>query len=138
MRESWELLLEDPVIRNGVNRKTGCFVKGHRPYNKGLKMEESKYPKCAPTMFKKGNVSKKKYIPGGCKTSKRIEMLKNDIVVTGFISMTDAERRTGINRENIRAVCQGKRKKAGGFEWRYIESAIKSEVKIIHKELMDF
>lgn len=35
---------------------TGHFVKGHVPQNKGKKMSEEIYKKCAATMFKKGNV----------------------------------------------------------------------------------
>ncbi len=34
---------------------TGHFEKGHVPKNKGKKMNQSQYEKCAPTMFKKGN-----------------------------------------------------------------------------------
>jgi len=138
MRESWELLLEDPIIKNGINKKTGQFIKGHKPYNKGMKMENGKYIKCSKTMFKKGNKSKRKYIPGTCITSKRIEMLKDGKVIIGFVSITEAARKTGIQRENIRAVCKGKRKRAGGFEWRIIENIIQPEIKIRHKELIEF
>jgi len=35
---------------------TGYFEKGHIPQNKGKKMSEEQYKKCATTMFKKGNV----------------------------------------------------------------------------------
>lgn len=35
---------------------TGQFEKGHEPANKGKKMSPEVYAKCAPTMFKKGQV----------------------------------------------------------------------------------
>lgn len=35
---------------------TGHFEKGHIPQNKGKKMSEEQYKKCAATMFKKGNI----------------------------------------------------------------------------------
>jgi len=34
-------------------------------------------------------------------------------------SVAEAERATGIGRRNIGAVCNGKRKTAGGFKWKY-------------------
>ena len=42
-------------------------------------------------------------------------------VVNIFLSMHDAENKTGIHRPSIKAVCNGNKKTAGGFQWRYIE-----------------
>ena len=39
--------------------------------------------------------------------------------VDEFISISEAERETGISNSNISQCCQGKRKSAGGFMWRY-------------------
>jgi hypothetical protein len=36
-----------------------------------------------------------------------------------YDSITDAANKTGVSRENIRAVLHGKRNRAGGYEWRY-------------------
>lgn len=36
-----------------------------------------------------------------------------------FESALDAEKKTGICKENIRKVCHGRRKKAGGFRWEF-------------------
>lgn len=36
-------------------------------------------------------------------------------------SMHDVERELGINHRSISACCQGKRKSAGGFIWKYVE-----------------
>ena len=40
------------LIRGGIAHR---FKKGHKPYNKGTKMNADLYEKCKPTMFKKGN-----------------------------------------------------------------------------------
>lgn len=44
--------------------------------------------------------------------------LTNNVLAT-FRSITDAERKTGIERKNISAVCRGKRPAAGGYNWEY-------------------
>ena len=36
-----------------------------------------------------------------------------------FKSSHEAERQTGANQQNIISCCQGKRKRAGGFHWKY-------------------
>lgn len=40
-------------------------------------------------------------------------------VVNRFPSMSEAERQTGISDGNISGVCNGIRKSAGGYIWRY-------------------
>lgn len=37
-----------------------------------------------------------------------------------FESMNDAERKAGISNSHISAVCNGKRKSAGGFHWKFL------------------
>lgn len=44
----------------------------------------------------------------------------NDQIIAEYYSMADAARATGIDSNNISAVCVGKRKTAGGFKWRKI------------------
>ena len=39
--------------------------------------------------------------------------------VNEYPSINEAERQTGINHSKIVLVCQGKRKKSGGFKWSY-------------------
>lgn len=52
--------------------------------------------------------------------------LSNKLVYV-YENITEAESKTGINRSNISACCNGRRKNAGGFIWRYYED-IKEEV----------
>jgi len=87
--------------------------------NKGIKLPKEWRNKLQKTMFKPGNKSKRKYIPGKCKTSKPIEMLKKGRIVGYFVSINNAAIKTGIQRENISKVLKGERGKAGGFEWEY-------------------
>ena len=44
---------------------------------------------------------------------------KNGIFINEYPSIKDAERHTGIYKENICSVCKGKLKTAGGYVWRY-------------------
>ena len=37
-----------------------------------------------------------------------------------FANATQASKATGIARQSIGACCNGKRKKAGGFQWKYL------------------
>lgn len=41
-----------------------------------------------------------------------------------FDSMIDAQRETGINYRHISDVCLGKRKTAGGFQWKYLSNNV--------------
>lgn len=43
----------------------------------------------------------------------------SEIIVAEYNSLTEASEITGINRGNIGSVCQGKRKTAGGYNWKY-------------------
>ncbi len=51
--------------------------------------------------------------------SKEVQQLKDGQVLATYPSIKEAERVTGIYNSNIVKVCQGKRKTAGGYQWRY-------------------
>ena len=51
--------------------------------------------------------------------SKEVQQLKDGQVLATYPSIKEAERITGIYNSNIVKVCQGKRKTAGGYQWRY-------------------
>ena len=55
--------------------------------------------------------------------NKSVQMLdkKTGELLATFPSITEAERVTGINQGNISTCCNGKRKSAGGYIWRYIQ-----------------
>jgi len=55
---------------------------------------------------------------GGKSRSKKVECIETHMI---YNSTREAERLTGISHSNISLVCNGKRKTAGKFHWRYIE-----------------
>lgn len=54
-----------------------------------------------------------------CSFSRIILQIKNNKVVNRFYGCNDAEKRTGVCATNIGNCCRGKRKSAGGYEWKY-------------------
>lgn len=53
--------------------------------------------------------------------AKNIQMIKDNKVVAEFLSSVDASEKTGIERSIICKAACGAIKKAGGFEWKYIQ-----------------
>lgn len=53
--------------------------------------------------------------------SKIVLQIKDGSVVAEFYGMNEAQRKTGINNTAICMACKGKRKHAGGYEWKYKE-----------------
>ena len=51
--------------------------------------------------------------------SKIILQIKNNKVINEFYGTMEAERKTGIHSSAIWRVCQGKRKTAGKYKWKY-------------------
>ena len=50
--------------------------------------------------------------------SRAVFQIKDGIIVNRFNSRIEAETKTGIDASHIGMVCSGKRKRAGGYEWR--------------------
>lgn len=57
----------------------------------------------------------------GKESEKRIpvQQIKDGVVIKEYACAGDAEKETGISMANIRLVCRGKRKSAGGYTWNY-------------------
>ena len=53
----------------------------------------------------------------------RVYQILNGEIIGEFESMSEAARMTGCNQSHISAVCRGKRKSTGGFQWRKIEGS---------------
>ena len=58
-----------------------------------------------------------------CVNSKLIAQFQNGILINVFFGAKEAERITGVRQPNICAVCRGRRKSAGGFEWAYYKTS---------------
>ena len=113
-----ELYIEPP--RFNCNAKTGQFLKGSTPFNKGKRWSE--------WMSKRGQRKAKKgwknLIPGvnnaGGLNAKPVICMDDEGTLLGWYpSAEEAGRRTGICGRNIRYVADGNRGHAGGFIWEW-------------------
>lgn len=70
---------------------------------------------CRPSKncFKRGDIGAK------CINHIPVYQIKNGVVINKFYGTNEAQRETGIAQANISCVCRGKRKTAGGYEWKY-------------------
>lgn len=106
-------------IESGRNPINGRFVKGRVQNTKGqpgktwdeLGMSKANRKKCLKNLTGIGARGI------GGQNAKRIVAIKNNELCFVFKSSEDAYRKTGINAGNIRQVCNGKRKSAGGYQW---------------------
>ena len=48
-----------------------------------------------------------------------VQYSKSDEKIQEYISAVEAENKTGIRRSHISQCCNGKRKSAGGYIWRF-------------------
>ena len=62
---------------------------------------------------------RKQYISHSAEMKPIIQKDVNGNVVGTYFSMHEAERKTGVNRNNIRECANGKRKYSKGFSWEY-------------------
>jgi len=111
-----ELYIQKQIERNPKN---GRFLKGSTPWNKGKKWEEIFDKKTREYIL--NNLGK--YRTGnphiGGNNAIRVVAIKDGKLCGVFDSSNDAMRKTGICARNIRSVCSGKRKTAGGYKWYY-------------------
>lgn len=56
---------------------------------------------------------------GGPRATRPVIQLKDGKVIAEFSSIKNAERATGIKRQNISQCCRGIRKSAFGYQWKY-------------------
>lgn len=109
-----------PIERPQYNPTNGQFLKGHVPFNKGKKWSEYMDMRKARRIIR---IAKKNLRPnmdiGGQNKKEVIAKDADGNIVGWFDSSVDAMRKTGIQAENIRKVCRGERKTAGGFRWEF-------------------
>jgi len=120
-------------LKNTRCNITGRFLKGHEPFNKGKKWSDylpvetqKKLRKCLEI----GRTGKRKYPV----FYNIVLMLKDGKIIGVFKGSNKASEKTGIQARNIRLVCEGKRKRAGGYEWAYEKNyfnSVKKNQKIV-------
>lgn len=95
----------------------GRFRKGNVPHNKGKKWSEWMDGRKRNKVLKGLQRNGRKDIGGW--SAKKIVCVKDGKVVGSFAHSNEAQEKTRIESRNIRSVCAGKRKTAGGFQWFY-------------------
>ena len=109
-----------PIERPQYNPTNRQFLKGHIPHNKGKKWEDYMDMRKARKIKRIGikNLRPNLCICGWNK--KAVVCVDEENNILGWFSSSyDAEKKTGIWARNIRQVCNGKRKHAGGFKWEF-------------------
>ena len=108
-------------------RKMSEAHKGRPPWCAGLKLTDEHKAKLS--MVRMGHAVTEETIAKWRKSNQfRMRPVEQIDVFTGrviarFDSASDAFRGTGVDSSSISKCCLGKRKMAGGFEWRYSEEA---------------
>lgn len=112
--------LKLPIERPQYNPTNGQFLKGHVPHNKGKKWEDYMDMRKAKRIKRIATQNLRPNMNIGGLNKKAVVCVDDEGNVLGwFSSACDAERKTGICARNIRNVCNGKRKKAGGFRCEF-------------------
>jgi hypothetical protein len=114
-----ELIIVEPPFK--YNPTNGRFLKGNIPFNEGVPMIEWMDKERIEIVLKcldKNRISNPN-LAGWNK--KKIVAIKDNKLCGVFESSNEAMRKTGICGRNIRSVCGGKRKHAGGYQW-FLES----------------
>lgn len=105
-----------PIIPNR-DAKTGRFVNGNTPHNKGRKMSEWMDADKMKRVIENAKKNLRSRYDIGGKNKKPIIMIDKEGKHYYFESSYAAERITGIKSRNIRNCCKGKQKTAGGYRW---------------------
>ena len=86
--------------------------------NYGTCIEKRKNSFIKNSSFLKANVTKNKNKSKGAEISV-IAISINDNIILTFKSINEAKRQTGISKGHIWECCNGIRKTAGGYYWKY-------------------
>lgn len=106
-------------------KSKGTFQKGHTPWNKGLSWKEQGWTKERKEKVLaqlKVNMSKNKY--ENCAEHLKKPVIQMDEYgnrLHWYASSEAAARKIGCAGRNIRKVCDGERKHAGGYRWCWDE-----------------
>lgn len=98
-----------PVVNHKDEDGTNNLLCNLEWCDRGYNASYGTSPKKISKAFK-GKVSEKRI---------SVQQLKDGKIIREYACAGIAEKETGISMSNIRLVCRGVRKLAGGFEWRY-------------------
>lgn len=89
--------IDENKLNNCVNNLEWCTCSYNINYGTGITRSKEKRSKCVQQF------------------SKELKLL------CSYVSVSEAERKTGIYNPNIVKCCKGERKTAGGYIWKYTE-----------------
>lgn len=104
------------------NLRTGTFLKGHIPHNKGRKWTDWMDMRKARKVLRIGMKNLKGRSDIGGWNKKPVVVVTQDGRWGVFESAASAARKTGLTRRNIAHCCEGKRKHCGGLRWFFFDS----------------
>lgn len=107
--------------RPARNMKTGAFLPGHIPHNKGKKWDEwmPKGEQARVLEIGKKNLRVNKSLWGW---GKKAVVAVNDKGIHRYCeSISKAAQILGLQRRNISSCCHGKREKCGGYRWFFYD-----------------
>lgn len=89
-------------VPESAKRKISEAHKGQKAWNKGLHWSDE---------YKEKNAMRQKRTPVFC-----VETMQY------YFGISDAERKTGIDKSSIARACKGQVPRAGGYHWKYVEA----------------
>ena len=126
--EEHEKLRKAAIKRNQDPQKYENICKGNqrrwKDDNERIKVSNGlkKYYAENPERRKEMSEERKRFLtehPEKKKTRAVVQLSKTGEVIKTWSSMTEAAKQFGTNSQNISAVCNGRRRTAGGYIWRY-------------------